>query len=163
MGERSRFGLRLPVIDQRMDRGLNAPGRVFRFRNPYREPEPFETSQICDLLDLHAYANDRLTRQYGSQDRSDASMNDGEIGHFIDLKRRDPVGDEDVRRNMDTRDPFKVELYGSYDAVWRAFEALDDPGNDLRRTGASHREVDKRLVIRNGSEFPGDREFVSAG
>ena len=87
-------------------------------------------------------------------------MNDGEISHLIDLKRRNPVGKEDVRRNADSGDPFKLKLYGSDHTVRLPFKALDDLGNDLRRAGASHGEVDQRLIPWNRAELPGNRKFV---
>ena len=90
-----------------------------------------QAREIGDLLHLHADADDRLARQRGRHDRSDASMNDGEIGHLIDLKRRNPVRDEDVRRNTDARNLGELKLHRSDHAVWLAFEAFNDPGDDL--------------------------------
>ena len=65
-------------------------GRGLSIWDPDRESKPFETGQIRNLLHLHADANHGLTRQRGGHDRSDSSMNDGKIGHLIDLQRREP-------------------------------------------------------------------------
>ena len=73
-----------------------------------------------------------------------ASMDDGKIGHLIDLDRRDPVRDENVRRNTDSGDVPKLKLHRSDHAIRPSFEALNDFGNDLRRAGASHGEVDQQ-------------------
>jgi sterol desaturase/sphingolipid hydroxylase (fatty acid hydroxylase superfamily) len=67
----------------------------------------------------------------------DPSMNDREIGHLVDLKGGDPVGEDHIRRNMRARNLVKLELHGCDDPVRFALEALDEPSDNLRRAGAS--------------------------
>ena len=159
-GKGSRFRLRTLVLQQFVDCGLNLPGRVFGFRNPDRKAEPLETGEVGDLLHLHADADNGFTRQRCGHDGSDASVNDGEIRHLVDLKRRNPVRDEDVGGNADSGYLAQLKLHRSNHAVGFAFKALNDFGDDLGRAGASHCEIDQRLIPRNAGEFRREREFI---
>lgn len=47
-----------------------------------------------------------------------------------------------------------MKLYGSDHSVWLAFEALHDPGNDLRRAGVSlAKEVREPGPVNNPNEW----------
>lgn len=125
------------VMEQLLDGRLDSGGRVFGLGHPYREPEPLQTGEVCDLLHLHAHADDRLTAERGGHDRADAAVDDREVGDSVHLKRRNPVGDENIRGYMRARNLFKLELYRSDDPVRLALEALDDSRDDLARARAS--------------------------
>ena len=74
------------------------------------------------------------------------------------------AGTQPVTRTFDgTRTPgssLKQKLHRSDHAVRLAFKALDDFGDDLGRAGASHREIDQRLVSRNSGDLRGQGEFI---
>lgn len=159
LGEGRGLGLCLLVTEQFLDRGLNLPGGVFGFRDADREAEAFETGEIGDLLQLHADTNNGPPRKRGSHDRPDTSVNDGKVRHSVDLGRRDPIGDEHVRRNADSGDLLQLKLHRRDHAVGFAFKAFKDSGDDLGRPGTSHREIDQGLVPRDGGEFRGQGEF----
>ena len=129
---------------------------IFRLRHPNRKPLPHQASKIGDLLHLHADADNWLARQCGGHDGSDASVNDGEVRHLIHLDRRDPACDENVRRNAGSGNHVKLKSYRRDHAVRLAFKTLDDLGDDLGRSRASHGEVDQRLVPGNGRNFRGN-------
>ena len=122
--------------------------------------QPLQTGQICDLLQLHANADDGLAGLCRRHNCPDTSVNDRKIRHLIDLQRRNPIGDENIGGNMRIPNLGKLKLHRSDQAVRLPLKALDDFSDDLARARASHCKVDERLVPRYFPDFLGYGKLV---
>ena len=148
-GKRRGFLLGARIAKQSLDRSVNLERGGFRLAEPNCETQPFETCEIGDLLDLHADADDWLARQRGRHNRSYSAMDNGDIGHSVDLNGGNPIGDDDVGGHADRRDERAIGTSPERSRDRLPFEALDDPRDDLRLAGASHREIDQWFVPRD--------------
>ena len=151
------------IVQQSGNGSLNFAGGIARLPHANRESQSLQARQVSDLFHLHSNTHNRPACKRRGHDRAHATMDHGEIGHPIHLERREPVSYEHIRRNSHLRNAGKLELYCSDDAIGFSFEALDEVGDDLGRAGASHGEVDERLVARYVTDLVGQWEFVLEG